>query len=282
MVWDVARPEQPSRIRGVWMAGFSDRDMPPTGHRLVAHPTVTLVLDFGAEPPLVDDASGRRHRGSLVAGLGLGGAVRVRGENIDAIQVRLSPLVAESLLGVRLADIAGGLVSLDDLWGAEAVRIGERLTDARSWPERFAIADTALADRWAEQRLVDPQVQWAWEQMRLGGGDIRVDRLAAELGWSRKRLWSRFQSQIGLPPKQAARLVRFDIAAHRLVAGHRPALVAADCGYTDQAHLHREVVAFAGVTPGTVPNEPFLAVDATAWPTDLRQPHAEGRRYMRH
>src|SRR3546814_15621905 len=85
--------------------------------------------------------------------------------------------------------------------------------------------------------------------MTSSGGSIRVDGRAAEIGWSRKRLWSRFRSQIGLTPKRAAQLVRFDHAAHRLAAGHSPADVAAEGGYADQSHLHRDVVAFAGTTP---------------------------------
>jgi hypothetical protein len=56
--------------------------------------------------------------------------------------------------------------------------------------------------------------------------------------WSRKRLWS-----IPIPdrphPKRAARLVRFDYAAHRLAAGHSAAIVAAESGYADQLHLWR-------------------------------------------
>jgi AraC-like DNA-binding protein len=87
------------------------------------------------------------------------------------------------------------------------------------------------------------------------------DALAAQTGWSRKRLWSRFRSQIGLTPKRAAQLVRFDHAAHRLAAGHSPALVAAESGYVDQSRLHRDVVAFAGLTPAAVAASPFLAVD---------------------
>ena len=96
-------------------------------------------------------------------------------------------------------------------------------------------------------------------------GRVRVERLAADVEWSRKRLWSRFRSQIGLTPKRAAQLVRFDHAAHRLAAGHSAALVAAESGYTDQSHLHRDVKTFAGVTTTAVAAAPWLAVDDIAW-----------------
>ena len=96
-------------------------------------------------------------------------------------------------------------------------------------------------------------------------GRARVEELAAGAGWSRQRLWSRFRSQIGLTPKRAAQLVRFDHAVHRLAAGHSAALVAADTGYADQSHLHRDVMAFAGMTPKAVATAPWLVVDPVAW-----------------
>jgi AraC-like DNA-binding protein len=62
-----------------------------------------------------------------------------------------------------------------------------------------------------------------------------------------------------------AQLIRFDHAAHRLAAGHSAALVAAESGYTDQSHLHRDVRTFAGVTPRAVATAPWLSVDDIAW-----------------
>ncbi|MGH8878183.1 MAG: helix-turn-helix domain-containing protein [Stackebrandtia sp.] len=265
LVWDVACPKRPSRVPGVTMAGFRDRGRAPDGHRLVPYPAVTLALDFGPGPPVVDDATGRRHRGSLVVGLGLSGSVWVRGENLECVQVRLSPLVAGEILGVCPADLDGVMVSLDDLWGREASRIGEQLADVSTWEERFALTDALLARRRAAGPAVDPEVAWAWGRILASRGRARVELLATELGWSRKRLWSRFGAQIGLAPKQAAKLVRFDHAAHRLAAGHGPARVAADGGYADQSHLHRDVMAFTGVTPAIVAGEPWLSVDDVAW-----------------
>lgn len=270
-MWDVASPARPSRVPGVTMAGFRDRGRTPPGLRLIPHPAVTLALVFGPGRIAVDDAAGRRWSGSLVAGLGLGyGAIRVRrADDFECVQVRLSPVVARAVLGVSPADLDGVVVSLDDLWGREASRLGERLGEISSWEGRFALTDAVLARRREEASPVDPEVAWAWRRIVRGRGLVRVERLAAEVGWSRKRLWSRFQAQVGLPPKRAARLVRFDRAAHRLVAGQDVAGVAADGGYTDQSHLHRDVMAFTGVTPVNVAREPFLTIDDLAWPGHL-------------
>ncbi|MEU6590499.1 helix-turn-helix domain-containing protein [Streptomyces sp. NPDC046881] len=264
--WDVACPQRPSRVPGLGMAGFRVRELDAL--RMVPHPAVTLVLEFGAGSPVLDCA-GRQQRGSLVAGpgLGSGGAVRARGVNVECVQVRLSPVIARAVLGASPADLDGAVVSLGDLWGREASRIRERLGEVSSWQDRFALTDALLARRHEAGPPVDPEVAWAWHRIVVSRGLIRVDGLAAEVGWSRKRLWSRFRSQLGLPPKRAVKLVRFDHAAHRLVAGEHAARVAADTGYADQSHLHRDVMAFTGVTPATVAGEPFLVVDDIAWPS---------------
>ncbi|MGA2827130.1 MAG: helix-turn-helix domain-containing protein [Streptosporangiaceae bacterium] len=265
VLWDIACPAQPRRVPGVTMAGFRDRGITPPGLRLIPHPAVTLILVFGGTIA-VEDAAGRRQQGSFVTGLGFGEVLRaLRAEAFECLQVRLSPLVAQVVLGAAVADLDGAVVTLDDLWGREAARISEHLGDLSSWEDRFALTDAWLARRCAAGSQVAPEVAWAWHGIVAGRGMVRIEHLAAELGWSRKRLWSRFHSQIGLPPKRAAKLVRFDHAVHSLVAGQDAAGVAADGGYTDQSHLHRDVVAFTGLTPATVVNEPFLAVDDIAW-----------------
>jgi AraC-like DNA-binding protein len=262
-IWDIATPTRPRRLPGVSMAGFRDRATDPVDLRVVPYPAVTVVVDFGDGLLVVDDVSGRQQRGSVVAGLAPG-SLRGLGRDIECLQIRLSPVVAHAVLGDS-PQLGGSVVALDDLWGRDVTRTQEQLRAAVSWDDRFAIAEAALGRRHEAGRAVDPEIAFAWGQMVKSRGRVRVDQLAAELGWSRKRLWSRFRSQIGLTPKRAAQLVRFDHAAHRLAAGHSAARVAAESGYVDQSHLHRDVMAFAGVTPTAVAVAPWLAVDDVAW-----------------
>lgn len=62
-----------------------------------------------------------------------------------------------------------------------------------------------------------------------------------------------FRAQIGVTPKRAARVLRYERAARLLARGDLPVVqVAAMCGYADQAHLTREFTRFAGLTPAVV------------------------------
>ncbi|GGR87224.1 AraC family transcriptional regulator [Streptomyces aureoverticillatus] len=247
---------------GVAMAGFRDRSTTPLDLHVIPYPAVTVAVDLG-NGLIVDDVRGRQQRDGVVFGLAPGG-VRVRGRNIDCLQIRLSPVTAHAVLGASL-EPGGEMVALDALWGRGATRTHEQLRAAASWEERFTIAEAALARAHEAGRAITPEVAYAWRQMEISRGQIRIEPLAAEVGWSRKRLWARFRSQIGLTPKRAAQLVRFDHAAHRLAAGHSVGSVAAESGYADQSHLHRDVMAFTGVTPTAVSTAPWLAVDDVAW-----------------
>ncbi|NLU68237.1 helix-turn-helix domain-containing protein [Streptomyces sp. HNM0574] len=262
--WEVAGPSWRGRTAGVSLAGFRDRGTGPVDLPVIPHPALTFVVEFGDGPLVVGDAAGREQRGSLVAGLAPG-AMRMRGENITCVEVRLSPLVAHAVLGVRPAELERTVAAPDDLWGRNAARLRQQLGEAPSWEDRFTVTDAFLSRHSGTGPPVDPEVVRAWSRILVSRGRVRVDELAAEVGWSRRRLWSRFRSQIGLSPKRAATLVRFRHAAQRLLAGGSAADVATECGYADQSHLHREFVAFTGVTPSTLAGDPSLTADNIAW-----------------
>lgn len=268
---EVAVPRRSARLPGVSMAGFRQRAPERVQIAMVAHPSVTLFVDLSDGGSLVHDAPGRRECGSTVVGLAPGD-LRLGGRaagGIECLQIRLSPVLAAAVLGAS-TDLSGRVVSLEDVWGRDAGRAEDRLRAAASWDERFMITADALGRRLNTRPSLDPEVAAAWRLMLTSRGRVRVDSLASELGWSRKRLWSRFRSQIGLTPKRAARLVRFDHAAHLLAADNAAARVAAAGGYADQAHLHREVAAFTGMTPTGLAAAPWLAIDDVAWPTSSR------------
>ncbi|AVT38398.1 AraC family transcriptional regulator [Plantactinospora sp. BB1] len=250
------------------MAGFRHHTPAAVDIAMVAHPSVTLIVDLSEGEGLGYHAPGRHGRGSVVVGL-LPGAFRAAGRRGECLQIRLEPVVAAAVLGAS-TELTGTVATLDEIWGRDAGRVEERLRAAASWDERFRIAWEILGRRLDARPAVDPEVAHTWRQTLSSRGRVRVDGLAGDVGWSRKRLWSRFRAQIGITPKRAARLVRFDHAVHLLAAGQAAASVATESGYVDQSHLHREIRAIAGLTPAAVADAPWLAIDDVAWPAPAR------------
>jgi len=86
------------------------------------------------------------------------------------------------------------------------------------------------------------------------GGTVPVRDVARNVGWSERHLSARFTREIGLRPKTAARVIRFQRARRvlqRNVGAGRPNIagVAAECGYFDHAHLIRDWQQFTGLAP---------------------------------
>ncbi|MEE6261599.1 AraC family transcriptional regulator [Plantactinospora sonchi] len=264
---EIAVPRSAVPLPGISMAGFHQRVPALVEIAMVAHPAVTLLVDLSGGESLAYRAGGRRERGSVVIGLAPGD-LWTSGSGVgECLQIRLEPVAAAAVFGAS-TELGGTVVALDNLWGRDAGQVEERLRAAASWDERFRLAVEFLGRRLDlnARRPVDPEVVQVWRRTLASRGRVRVEGLADEVGWSRKRLWSRFRSQLGITPKHAARLVRFDHAAHLLVAGHAAASVAAESGYVDQSHLHRDVRAYAGSTPSALAVAPWLAIDDVAWP----------------
>jgi hypothetical protein len=87
-------------------------------------------------------------------------------------------------------------------------------------------------------------------------GLLEVDRLvhrATAGGWQRvdDRSLQRHSAHVtGLSPKKLQQILRADAAAALLRRGVRPVDVAAELGYTDQAHLTHSLRRLLGLTPG--------------------------------
>jgi hypothetical protein len=139
------------------------------------------------------------------------------------LELWLAPLGAYRLLGgVPMDALTGQTVDLTDVLGTGSRRLANQLRDTPSWQQRFGLLDAYLLRRAQHGPQPAPEVAWAWRRLTATGGTLPIRRLAGEVGWSHKHLITRFRQQIGLPPKTAARLVRFDVVWHRL-ATHPPA-----------------------------------------------------------
>ncbi|NUW39619.1 helix-turn-helix domain-containing protein [Nonomuraea rhodomycinica] len=252
-------PAPPLRPLIAHYHGYRERGAVPAVHRGLPSPFLTLIVTIG--DPLViaahpDPAQAPGRYDTLAGGLHTAPALVTHEGRQAGVQLALSPLGARALLGVPAGELSGLDVDGTDLLGRAARELHERLNAAPDWAARFAVLDELLLRRAARRGAEVPaEVRRAWQALLSGGGGVPVGELARDVGWSARHLGSRFAAEVGLSPKAAARVIRFDRARRllqRRVAGGLPprlADLAAACGYYDQAHLAREFRDLAGCPP---------------------------------
>jgi AraC-like DNA-binding protein len=219
--------------------------------REVPFPGVPLIFGLGTPWEIQDPSAQPDARESFVAGLHAAPSlVRPTSCTWSCIELRLTPLGAHQLLGWPMHELANRSVDVCDVFGG-AEELTARLAEARSWAERFDLVEHFLERRLTDAAPASAGVEWSWQQLRRSDGRVSIGELAEELGWSHRRLIARFREQIGLAPKTAARVLRFDRAVAALRSARPPALaeLAVECGYFDQAHLNRDFRELAGTTP---------------------------------
>jgi AraC-like DNA-binding protein len=277
------RPADPLRRYVAGYTGYRQRGVPPARHRGLPSPFLTLIFTLD-EPLVVLAHPGARQPpgefGALLGGLHSTPALITHDGAQSGIQVALRPLGARALLGRPAGELAEIDVPAEDVLGGACAELRARVLAATGWPERFAVLDEILlrlmtgpaapASLAAEAA---PEVGWAWRQLLVSGGTMRIGDLAAQTGWSARHLTGRFHTEIGLTPKAAARVIRFSRARRLLLAAAAHgesdlAGLAAECGYFDQAHLAREFRSLAGVPPSQWLAEEFRNVQAGAWASE--------------
>jgi len=276
-------PAEPLRPYVAAYTGYRQRGVPPARHRGLPSPYLTLIFTLDEPLTIVAHPDPGQPPGefvTLLGGLHSVPALITHAGAQSGIQVALRPLGARALLGLPAGELAALDLPAEAVLGGVCAELRDRVRSAAGWPERFAVLDEILLRRaglssaglsWAADAAVAPEVSWAWHELLREGGATRVSELAAGTGWSERHLTSRFRTEIGLAPKAAARVVRFDRArkllVRKLTAGgdYLLADLAADCGYFDQAHLAREFRALAGCPPSQWLAEEFRNVQAGNW-----------------
>ncbi|MGE0042667.1 MAG: DUF6597 domain-containing transcriptional factor [Vicinamibacterales bacterium] len=166
------------------------------------------------------------------------------------VLVAILPWAGEALFGFPMAAIEDGVLDLAEVTGRPAAdRLASEVAAVTDAAGRARAAAAFVRAR-AASAVVDARVQHAVAAFNRSWGGTGVDEVARRVGLSRRQLLRRFDEAVGTAPKTFSRIVRGQKALGLLRAGAAPADAAARCGYTDQAHLTRELGALAGGSAG--------------------------------
>jgi AraC-like DNA-binding protein len=163
---------------------------------------------------------------------------------VELLGVRFCPGGAYPFLGIPLIElqnqpyIEGTLISLHAQM-AELPTVSAKVQLLEGW----LIHQLSLGK---EQHIIVPA---SLARLREDIGLISIPDLADELGISQRQLERVYQQQVGMSPKQYARLQRIDLARLALKQKQSNTYLAMELGFYDQAHFIREFRAVIGTTP---------------------------------
>ena len=249
---DLVRGWIPKSLRGMvaGIVGYRELAFDQVVRRQPAGSLVPLVLSLGPTLEILQlsDGTGVGRHTSFVAGLMPGWAVTSFDAEQECVQVYLTPLGASTLLGVRGDELSRGVFAVADVTPAFGEAFHDQLTTASKWPERFRVVERALERLAAVSRPPDPLVAGMWATLRRNSGAVGITDLISATGASHRHASAAFRRHVGVTPKTAASILRFERAAARLAT--MPVVEAAvRFGYADQSHMAREVKRFSGETP---------------------------------
>ena len=175
-----------------------------------------------------------------------------------AVGTMLTPAAGRLVLGRSVATVTDRWIELADVLGPGHAGLVDRVRTAMAPapgdPEAHAVA-IAESEAWLATHLpVDEQgllvnrlVAWLREHPDV----TRVDEMAREVGLSQRSLQRLVEQRIGLSPKWLVQRRRLHDAVEALKAGTTAlADMAAELGYTDQAHFTHDFRTVVGMTPG--------------------------------
>ena len=236
--------------------GFRHAGYAPSMHHGLPSRFVTFIVAIGTPVHIVrfpDGSPVSATFDAFVGGLHTAPAMIADPGHGEGISIDVSPFACRALFGMPASELAGTVVDLRELWGTRADELVERVATAPTWRERFDAIDAVLATAALDARGAAPEIGAAWSVLVAQRGTTSIGALADETGWSRRHLAGRFRAELGVSPKAAARVMRFEHA--RWMLDHDPQLglahVAAMSGYADQAHFTREWRSLTGMTPSS-------------------------------
>ncbi|HEY3705889.1 MAG TPA: helix-turn-helix domain-containing protein [Terracidiphilus sp.] len=187
-----------------------------------------------------------RHAGAVLAGPHAQSVVLDTSQMCWLAAVEFRAGGAGHFFGMPASEASNQVVSLDVLWRKGGGTLRERLLDASSAQQRFAVVEELLLEH-LDQRF-DPAVAWAIGAVQRG---MRISEIVSQLGLLPRTFERRFASRVGLTPKRFARVRRLQRVLRSIRTGPPTdwTALAIKHGYYDQSHLIHEFRELADITP---------------------------------
>jgi AraC-like DNA-binding protein len=245
-----AKPRSPVLAAFVKSFHYHDTNFPFSLERILPNGQAHLMVNLGEDEFRTYDAL-RTERMDRNSGAVLAGP-HARSTVIDTLEQRWLAAIefrsggAGCFFSMPMTEVCNQVVQLESVWGHHGRSLRERLLEARTPDLMFRVFEEVLLAHLTLK--FDPAIQYAVAALHAG---VTVSKVASRLGLLPRTLARRFSTQVGITPKRFARVHRMQRVLRAVRRCSEPdwCALAAEHGYTDQAHLIHDFQDLANITP---------------------------------
>jgi len=217
-------------------------NVPHRTERALPNGRFQLIIDLSDGFARDEEGSAQRYQPAmapLVVGMQSRFAVLETAALQHIMSVVLWPGGTRALFDIPADAFYNSVVPLEQVWGADAGRLRDRLRDTRGAAGKFRVLEAALLRRRRERFELHGAVRYALGRFQRVPHIRSVLDVNKETGLSRRRFAQLFREQVGTTPKLYCRIHRFQRIVQRIASGAPVdwAEVALAGGYCDQTHL---------------------------------------------
>lgn len=162
----------------------------------------------------------------------------------DYFGVRLLP--EHSIMDTQflLGQLMDNKIPFSEIWN-HRIEIVDAIANASSFQERISIVEQEIIPHLSELKHFSLIVSYCMRKLYESNGQISINALAEEVGYSERYIRKNFEKFIGVSPKLVARIIRFQQALKLIGTSSSNMLdIVEQCGYYDYSHLFYELKEF--------------------------------------
>jgi AraC-like DNA-binding protein len=170
------------------------------------------------------------------------------------------PAAARHFFSLPMNELSNNVISLDELWQNVSTQLAEEMFTAAGNDQRSLILQQFLVQQLEKNYVPDKGIEFCLWQLQLLKGQLHIGKLAEKTGISNRQLSRRFNDNVGLSPKEFARITKFihSLSWLKKFPAHSLTEIAYESGYYDQAHYIHDCREFSGYAPGKLLTTPHM------------------------
>ncbi len=171
--------------------------------------------------------------------------------DVDSFAICFYPYGFANFVSTSLEKLVNTETPIENLFGEIlAKKLEQKIFQATSTQERIEIIEAFLLDRLNQNTTIENLVKTTVNSLLATNGSSSINKILKNDLSKRRKLERDFRKQIGISPKQLAKVLRLQTAL-KMLLDEKESLtnIAYESQYFDQAHFIKDFKEFIGTTP---------------------------------